>query len=101
MNGLRPEWMEVVSIVKAHEQFKTYSLEKLVKILKSYESVVTKESKVVSSLGSLELVAKGKSMADEEHETDLPECDVTSEEYELMVSNHMQFTMKKIPSAKN
>ena len=41
LNGLRPEWMAVVSIVKAHEQFKSYSLAKLMGILKSHDSTVT------------------------------------------------------------
>ena len=34
MNGLRSEWMAVVSIVKALEQFKSYTLAKLVGIAK-------------------------------------------------------------------
>ena len=62
MNGLRPEWMAVVSTVKAHEQFKSYSLAKLVGILKSHESALSKEMYVVSSLGSLALVSKGKKL---------------------------------------
>lgn len=60
MNGLRPEWMAVVSTVEAHKQFKGYTLAKLVGILWSHESVVTKEANVVSGMGSLALVAKGK-----------------------------------------
>ena len=56
MNGLRPEWMAFVSTVKAHEQFKSYSLAKLVRILKSHESALSKETNMVSSLGSLALV---------------------------------------------
>ena len=43
INGLRPEWMSVVSNVKTHDQFKNYSLAKLVGILKSHESVVKKD----------------------------------------------------------
>ncbi|KAL7587416.1 hypothetical protein Lser_V15G40916 [Lactuca serriola] len=42
MNGLRSEWKVVVSIVKAHEQFKTYSLAKPVIILRSHEEEVNK-----------------------------------------------------------
>ena len=76
MNGLIPERMAVVSTVKAHEQFKTYSLAKLVGILKSHESVVTKEMNLVSSMGSLALLSKGKSVAEEEEELDLSECDM-------------------------
>ena len=60
MNSLRPEWMAVVSTVKAQEQFKSYSLAKLVGILKSHESEVTKEAKLVSGMGSLALISKGK-----------------------------------------
>ena len=80
MNGLRPEWMAVVSTMKAQEHFKSYSLAKLVGILKSHESVVTKEAKVVSGMGSLALVSKGKSIPEHEEETDMSECDLTSEE---------------------
>ena len=47
INRLRSEWKAVVSIVKAHEQFKSYSLAKLVGILKSHESEVSKEAKFV------------------------------------------------------
>ena len=54
------------STVKAHEQFKTYSLVKMVGILKSHESVVTKEAKVVSSMGSLALLSKAKNVAEDE-----------------------------------
>ena len=60
MNGLQSEWKAVVSTVKAHEQFKNYTLAKLVGILKARESEVTKEANVVSGMGSLALVAKGK-----------------------------------------
>ena len=76
----------MVSIVKAHEQFKNYSLPKLVGILKSHESEVTKEMKVVSNLGSLALISKCKGVAEEKPETDLSDNDLTSEEYALMIS---------------
>ncbi|XP_052625810.1 uncharacterized protein LOC128132855 [Lactuca sativa] len=101
MNGLRPEWMVVVSTVKTHEQFKSYSLAKLVGILKSHESVVTKEAKVISGVGSLALVSKGKSTAEEEEESDMSECDLTSEEYALMVTNPKKFPRRKFPVSKN
>lgn len=42
MNSLISEWKTIVSIVKAHEQFKNYSLEKLVGSLKSHEEEVMK-----------------------------------------------------------
>ena len=50
----------MVSILKAHEQFKNHSLEKLVGILRSHEDEATSEGKVVSGTGSLTLVGKGK-----------------------------------------
>ncbi|KAL7600855.1 hypothetical protein Lser_V15G25093 [Lactuca serriola] len=101
MNGLRPEWMAVVSTVKAHEQFKSYSLAKLVGILKSHERVVTKEAKVVSGVGSLALVSKGKNVTEEEEDSDMSECDLTSEEYAMMVTNPKKFARRKFPFNKN
>ena len=70
MNRLRSEWMDVVSTVKDHEQFQNYTLVKLVGILKSHESEVTKEVKVVFRKGSLALIKKGKTVADDESESD-------------------------------
>ena len=93
--------MTVVSTVKAHEQFKSYSLAKLVGILKSHESVVTKEAKVVSGVGSLALVSKGKSVTEEEEDSDMSECDLTSEEYAMMVTNPKKFARRKFPVNKN
>ena len=101
MNGLRSEWMAVVSTVKGHEQFRNYTLAKLVGILKSHEREVTKETEVVSSMGSLALVAKGKQIAKDENETNLSDCDLTTEEFTLMVSNPRRFAKKKFPSNKN
>ena len=101
MNGLRLEWMAVFSTVKAHKQFKSYSLAKLVGILKSHEKVVTKETKVVSGMGSLALISKGKGFVEEEPETDLSDNNLTSEEYALMVSNPKRFARKKFPTTKN
>ena len=101
MNGLKPEWMVVVSTVKAHEQFKSYSLAKLVGILKSHESEMTKETKVVYSMGSLALVAKGKNVAKEESETELSDCELSSEDYALMIMNPKHFAKKKFTSTKN
>nr|KAJ0189254.1 hypothetical protein LSAT_V11C800435370 [Lactuca sativa] len=100
-SGLRPEWIAVVSTVKAHEQFKSYSLAKLMGILKSHESVVTKEAKVVSGVGSLALVSKRKGIAEEEEEVDMSECDLTSEEYVMMVTNPKKFARRKFPVNKN
>lgn len=81
--------------MKAHEQFKSYSLAKLVGILKSHESVVSKETNVVSSLGSLALISKGKSVVEEEEELDLADYDLTVEENALMVSNPSETSSPK------
>ena len=93
--------MAVASTVNAHEQFKSYSLAKMVGILKSHESVVTKEAKVVCAMGSLALLSKAKNVAEDEDESEMTECDLTSEEYAIMVSNPKRFARKKFPAAKN
>ena len=93
--------MAVFSTVKAHKQFKSYSLAKLVGILKSHESEVMKETKVVSGIGSLALISKGKGVVEEEPKTDLSDNDLTSEKYALMVSNPKRFARKKFPTTKN
>ena len=88
MNGLKSEWKAVVSTVKAHEQFKSYSLAKLMGILRSHEDEVAKEAKIVFRMGSLALVAMGKKAVEEEgSDLDLSDCELTKEEYALMVSN--------------
>ncbi|XP_052623160.1 uncharacterized protein LOC128128385 [Lactuca sativa] len=92
--------MAVLSTVKAHKQFKAYSLTKLVGILKSHESAVTKEMNVVSSMGSLALISKGKN-ATEEEDWDLTEYDLTSEDFALMVSNPKKFIKRRFPANKN
>ena len=56
---------------------------------------------MVSSMGSLALLSKGKSVAEEEEELDLSECDLKNEEYALMVSNPKKFARKKFPTSKN
>ena len=80
MNGLRSEWKALVSTMKAHEQFNNYSLVKLFGILRSHEDEVTSEGKVVSSMGSLALVAKGKNVADDGPESDLSDCELSKED---------------------
>ena len=95
MNGLRSEWKAVVSIVKAHEQFKNYTLAKLVGILRSHEDEVTKEAKVVSRMRSLALVAKGKKVAEEDDsDFELSDCELSKEEFAMMVSNPKRFAKK-------
>lgn len=49
-NSLRLEWKSVVSTIKAHEQFKDYSLAKIVGILKSHESDVLRVKKLFQVL---------------------------------------------------
>lgn len=51
-----------MSQVKAHEQFKNYTLAVLVGVLKSHEDGVTNDS-LVSNLGTLALIVKGKKAA--------------------------------------
>ena len=94
MNGLNSEWKAVMSIVKAHEQFKSYTLAKLVGILRSHKDEVTKDVKLVSSMGSLALVAKGKKVVEENTQSDLSDCELTKEEYTLMVSNPTKFATR-------
>ncbi|KAI3700159.1 hypothetical protein L2E82_44778 [Cichorium intybus] len=43
LDGLRPEWKSIVSTIKTHEQFKTYTLAKVMGILKSHEKEITSE----------------------------------------------------------
>ncbi|KAL7610003.1 hypothetical protein Lser_V15G12622 [Lactuca serriola] len=100
LNGLRSEWRTVVSTVKAHEQFKSYSLVKLVGILKSQEKIVMQEKSVVSNLGSLALLSKSKNVVKDE-DLNLEDYDLTSEDYAMMVSNPNRFIKKRFPTNKN
>ncbi|XP_052620814.1 uncharacterized protein LOC128126754 [Lactuca sativa] len=52
-------------------------------------------------MGTLALVAKGKQVVEDEDETNLSDCELTSEEFALMVSNPRRFEKKKFPSNKN
>ena len=99
MNGLRSQWKVVVSTMKAHNQFKIYLLAKLVGILRSHEDEVTSEGKVVAGMGSLALVGKGRNVVDDGSESDLSDCELSKEEYAMMVSNLKRFA-KKIFSRK-
>ena len=56
---------------------------------------------VVSVMGSLAFVAKGKTVAEEESKSDHYECDIMNKKYALMVSNPKRFARKKFPSNKN
>lgn len=52
-------------------------------------------------MGSLALLSKGKSVAEEEEDLDLSKCDRTNEEFTLMVSNPKSFLAKKFRTSKN
>lgn len=58
MNGLKFEWMSIVLIVKAHEQFKNYSLATMVGILRSHETEVLDDVKYVPNAGPLAFIVK-------------------------------------------
>jgi len=99
VNGLRSEWGSIVNTVKAHEQFKIYSLAKLVGIIRSLEDKVMKIN-TVASLGNLALVAKGKKIS-EESESDISDEELTKEVKALMVSNPKKFFNKNISRFRN
>ncbi|KAL7596937.1 hypothetical protein Lser_V15G31429 [Lactuca serriola] len=101
MNGLRSEWKAIVSIVKAHEQFKSYSLVKLVGILRSHEDEVTKEVKIGSSLGSLKLVVKGKKAYEDDSKSDLSDSEISKEDKALLASNPKKFYKKNFSRYRN
>ncbi|XP_052627222.1 uncharacterized protein LOC128133731 [Lactuca sativa] len=94
MNGLRSEWKAIVSTVNAHEQFKSYSLAKLVGILRSHEDEVLKDVKIVAGMGSLALVAKRKKATEEDLEFDLSDSEISSKDKALLVSNPTSSTRR-------
>ena len=57
--------------------------------------------KVVSGIGSLALVAKGNTVAEDVPDSNHFEYDLTNEEYKLMVFNPKRFARKKFPSNNN
>jgi len=86
--------------VKAHEQFKIYSLAKLVGILRSLEDKAMKLNNKVASLGNLALVAKGK-QASEDSESNISDGELTKEDKALMVSNPKKFFKKNFSRFRN
>ena len=64
-------------------------------ILRSHEDEVTKDVKLVSSLGSLTFVAKGKKAAEEDFESDLSESEISKEDKALLASNPKNFSRNK------
>ena len=55
----------------------------------------------MSGMGSLALVAKGKKIVDDGSESDLSNCELSKEDYALMVSNTRRFAKKKFGRNKN
>ena len=70
-------------------------------ILRTHEDEVTKDVKLVSNIGSLALVAKGKKVAKEDSKSDLSDCDLTKEEYAMLVSNPKKVAKKNSGRFKN
>lgn len=95
-NGLKSQWKANVSIVQAHKQFKSYSLAKLIGILRSHKEEVTKEESLVSSFGSFALSAKGKKSAEDDFESKFLDNELSKEDNDLMVSNLKKFFNKNL-----
>ena len=95
LNGLKLEWKVMASTVKAHEQFRNYSLAKMVGILRSHEEEVLKDN-LISNLGTLAFVAKGKiqKTEDSDSDSDLSDQELSREDRALMVSNPKKFFKK-------
>ena len=70
-------------------------------ILRSHKNEVTNEGKVVSGMESLALVAKGKNLLEEDVESDLSDCELSKEEYNLMVLKLKSFAKKCFGCIKN
>ena len=47
------------------------------------------------------LIAKGKKVKEDGSDSDLSDCELTKEEFALMVSNPKRYVKKKFPSNKN
>ncbi|KAI3740017.1 hypothetical protein L2E82_30433 [Cichorium intybus] len=101
LNSLRSEWKAIVSTIKAHEQFKSYTLAKVMGIHKSHEKEITSEAKTTTGLGSFALVAKGKKDNDDDSESDFSDEDLTREEKALMVYNPKKIFKKNFSTFKN
>jgi hypothetical protein len=100
LNGLRSEWKMIVSTIKAHEQFKNYTLAKMVGILKSHEEEIKKED-TISSLGNLALITKGKNVANDGSDSDWSDEELSREDKALMVSNPKRFFKKNFSKFRN
>ncbi|KAI3510498.1 hypothetical protein L1887_17545 [Cichorium endivia] len=79
------------------QKFKSYTLVKVMGILKSHEKEITSEAKTTTSLGSLALVAKGKNANDDDSESDFSDEELTSKDKALRVSNPKKFFKRISP----
>lgn len=59
LNGLHSKWKSHFSTIKAHEQFRIYKLVQVAGILRTHESKMMEDMKIVPKVGPLALVAKG------------------------------------------
>ena len=69
--------------------------------IRSHEDEVTKDVKLVSGMGSLALVTNGKKVDEEDFEYEFSDCDLTKDEYALLVSNPKKFAKKNFGHFKN
>ncbi|XP_052620892.1 uncharacterized protein LOC111877473 [Lactuca sativa] len=69
--------------------------------LRFYEEEVTKEVKLVSSMGSLALVAKEMKSAEEDSESKILESEISKDDKALLVSNPKKFYKKNFSRYKN
>lgn len=100
-NSLRLEWRLIVSTIKANEEFKNYSLAKMVGNWKSHEVEVLKEAKYFVIASPLVLAMKNESskkkkakVVIEDSEFDISNEELTKEDKILMVTNPKKFYKK-------
>lgn len=70
-------------------------------ILRSYEDDVMKEVKIVSGMGSLALVAKGKKATEDDSEYNLLDSEISNDVKALLVSNPNKFFKKNFSRYRN
>lgn len=105
---MRSKWKSIVSTIKAHEQFKNYSLAESVGILKSHENEVMKDTKLVTSFSLLTLETKSESLKKkktkivvEDSESDISHEELTKEDKVMMVTNPNKFFKKNFSRFRN
>lgn len=107
LQGLHPEWKSVVSMVKAHEQFKSYNLSQRIGIFKSHEGEVTEDSKLIVDAGPLALVEKEEKVKNSkekvivDYDSNATDDEWTSKEKVLMVINPKKFFKKNFLKFRN